>query len=303
MLKFQSFVAMIKIGSGSICRSSKSDTMTMDEFCGKWEQTRNGNWCWRPGERKIYLKDWHLFKLFPSYSDAYRIPEYFMDDWLNDWLCEAEVKNSDNFECGSDYKFCYWGSAGTETKLHTDVLKSNSWSGNVTGTKAWRLLSPKYSCSLEDSWGRCQYSSFEEVYAEKLPIQDFLQYQGEILFVPSGWYHEVRNVEDTLSINHNWIDSESLMASWKYLKKEYKLAASLIDDCKELTTKDEFEQLVQRNVLINCGMNYHTFYRMIKWNLLETERNQQKMYWVTRRRQASCAKQILDEVSRCISSP
>eukprot|EP00890_Picochlorum_soloecismus_P003954 jgi/Picsp_1/455/NSC_00453-R1_jmjc domain-containing protein 4-like len=283
--------------------SSKSEKMRMEEFCGKWELAKNGKYCWRPGATKLYLKDWHLFKLFPSYSDAYITPEYFMDDWLNDWLCKADVKNSSNFACDSDYKFCYWGAAGTETKLHTDVLKSNSWSGNVTGTKRWRLLSSKYSSILEDLWGRCKYSSFDEIHAEKLPIQDFLQYQGEIVFVPSGWYHEVQNIEDTLSINHNWIDSESLMASWKYLKKEYELATSLIDDCKELTTKDEFEQLVQRNVLINCGMNYHTFYCMIKWNLLETEGKQQTTSWVTRRRQASCARVIMDEVSQCFTNP
>lgn len=292
--------------SGLIRRSSKSDTITMDEFCDNWELCReSGEYCWRPDKTKLYLKDWHLCKSLSFNSDAYSTPEYFLDDWLNDWLCQADQADGGN----SDYKFCYWGPAGTETKLHTDVLKSNSWSGNVTGTKRWRMLSSKYSSILEDSWGRCKYSSFDEVHAEKLPIQDFIQYEGEIVFVPSNWYHEVQNIDDTLSINHNWIDSEGLMASWKYLKKEYELAASLIDDCKELTTKDEFEQLVQRNVLVNCGMNYHTFCSMIRWNLSETEGKQQMggkeqgTCWIMRRRQASCARLILDEVSRHISNP
>ena len=26
------------------------------------------------------------------------------------------------------------------------------------------------------------------------------------MFVPSGWYHEVYNMQDTISINHNWLN-------------------------------------------------------------------------------------------------
>ncbi|RZC08116.1 JmjC domain-containing protein 4 isoform A [Glycine soja] len=35
---------------------------------------------------------------------------------------------------------------------------------------------------------------------------------GEIIFVPSGWYHQFHNLEDTISINHNWFNAYNL--SW-----------------------------------------------------------------------------------------
>lgn len=37
-----------------------------------------------------------------------------------------------------------------------------------------------------------------------------IQEQDEIIFVPSGWYHQVHNLEDTISINHNWFNAYNL---------------------------------------------------------------------------------------------
>ena len=38
--------------------------------------------------------------------------------------------------------------------------------------------------------------------------------------MPSGWYHEVENLEPTLSINHNWTNGFGLLAMWTFLASE-----------------------------------------------------------------------------------
>lgn len=43
---------------------------------------------------------------------------------------------------------------GTCTPLHSDVLRSHSWSANVAGRKLWRLLPPWRSHLLLDRHGR-----------------------------------------------------------------------------------------------------------------------------------------------------
>lgn len=43
---------------------------------------------------------------------------------------------------------------GTWTPLHADVLRSYSWSTNVTGRKRWKLLPPQYTHLLYDRFGR-----------------------------------------------------------------------------------------------------------------------------------------------------
>ena len=83
---------------------------------------------------------------------------WFRDDWLNAFylvlqrhasqlrLCKACSSaihiNDENNDSGeqidvaqSDYRFTYVGLQGSRTLLHADVLRSNSWSANVAGTK------------------------------------------------------------------------------------------------------------------------------------------------------------------------
>ncbi len=55
---------------------------------------------------------------------------------------------------------------------------------------------------------------------------------GEAIFVPSGWHHTVENVEDTLSINHNWINGHNLHWGWDLLRRERADAAAAIEDCR-----------------------------------------------------------------------
>ncbi|PNW85229.1 hypothetical protein CHLRE_03g177007v5 [Chlamydomonas reinhardtii] len=50
----------------------------------------------------------------------------------------------------SDYRFCYLGPAGSWSPLHSDVLRSHSWSANVCGRKRWLLVPPQHTHLLYD---------------------------------------------------------------------------------------------------------------------------------------------------------
>ena len=54
---------------------------------------------------------------------------------------------------------------------------------------------------------------------------EVIQETGETIFVPSGWHHTVENLEDTLSINHNWLNGYNLKGSWEKLKRELLLSS------------------------------------------------------------------------------
>ncbi|CAI5524513.1 unnamed protein product [Closterium sp. Naga37s-1] len=87
---------------------------------------------------------------------------------------------------------------------------------------------------------------------------------GDAIFVPSNWLHQVTNLEDTISINHNWINATNLMHTWRLLKEDEQEARAAICDVEEMVkagqmTEREFQQLVQRNLMANSGMNYTSF--------------------------------------------
>ena len=52
------------------------------------------------------------------------------------------------------------------------------------------------------------------------PLLEFVQEENEVLFVPSGWWHQVLNEAPTLSINHNWINTANVRWSWEWLQRQ-----------------------------------------------------------------------------------
>lgn len=203
------------------------------------------------GMESLYCKDWHIAKEKLIALDSL---ELFMDDWFNwyyDWRYDED-----------DYRFLYMGGPKTYTCVHHDILCSYSWSVNLVGKKRWHLWPPS-DASLLTSTYVCHSSPASSLFPQsetvinateghydetKFPFvksaKRFIVEQGvgEVLFVPSGWYHMVENLSDdqrqsqshngvsttsstcssatssmTVSLNHNWFNGFSVYEVWKYL--------------------------------------------------------------------------------------
>eukprot|EP00884_Botryococcus_braunii_P006407 jgi/Botrbrau1/15768/Bobra.4_1s0130.2 len=125
--------------SGDSYGGSQRQEMALREYSSWWRRKKLGR-----ETNALYLKDWHFAHEFPHYK-AYDLPVYFCDDWLNYYYDARQGHSGDEGSregrlasiVTSDYRFVYLGPAGTWTPLHTDVLKSFSWSTNVCGRYAW----------------------------------------------------------------------------------------------------------------------------------------------------------------------
>jgi JmjC domain, hydroxylase len=174
-------------------------------------------------EASLYLKDWHLQAWLeahrPDILPLYTLPDIFPHDLLNSFLMR--------FTKG-DYRFVYWGPAGSHTALHSDVLNSFSWSYNVHGTKEWTFHVPDGP----------HHNMNDEVPTTRDTIQVVHQEAGDLMFVPSGWKHSVVNLKETLSINHNWVTTNNLDRVWDCIATELRavdteLESSWSIDCYE----------------------------------------------------------------------
>ncbi|ESR53117.1 JmjC domain-containing protein [Citrus sinensis] len=252
--------------------------MSLSEFVKNWLENsimENSNASTNEANDKsvLYLKDWHFAKEYPEYV-AYRTPLIFCDDWLNMYLDhyrlhkDPESYQKDNDMCCSDYRFVYMGAKGSWTPLHADVFRSYSWSANVCGKKKWLFLSPS-QCHLvfDRNLKGCVYNIFDDVSETDFPgfkktlWLECTQEQNEIIFVPSGWYHQVHNLEDTISINHNWFNGYNLSWVWDLLLRDYNEAKEYIEDIRDIC--DDFEGLCQRNLAANTGMNFYDFFSFL----------------------------------------
>lgn len=212
-----------------------------------------------------YLKDWHLLQ-FLSKQDIdsttlsspplplYSTPNIFERDILNRFL---ERCGSDGDE-GGDYKFVYWGPAGSRTSLHSDVLHSFSWSYNLVGMKKWIFHVPPSFCN------HTLRNNREEMKRYRFEV---IQHAGETIFVPSTWKHEVVNLVETLSINHNWITSANVDQAWICLQTEIAAIEEEVQAWGVIPT-DDFE--ARENMLRGCiGLDCTMFSLMVLLELVE----------------------------------
>uniref|UniRef100_A0A1B0CIC4 Jumonji domain-containing protein 4 n=2 Tax=Lutzomyia longipalpis TaxID=7200 RepID=A0A1B0CIC4_LUTLO len=216
--------------------------------------------CWEKGfkDDPLYLKDWHLRKELPNYQ-FYNVPEFFASDWLNETLCDEDQ---------DDYKFVYMGPKGT-TSFHCDVFSSFSWSTNIVGRKMWFFLPPGEELKLKDRYGNLPFSISQKVLEGK-NVKFFIvtQRPGEAVFVPSGWFHQVHNLNDTISINHNWFNGTQFKSIWKALESNLIQVQREIDDCRDM---DNFQEHCQLLLRTSFGMNIEDFLTIMQKIAQKTE--------------------------------
>jgi hypothetical protein len=101
----------------------------------------------------------------------------------------------------------FMGTQGGVTPLHRDA--GDVLNAHIIGRKSWTLFSPDQSAYLYPQNGGYQISDVNLAkpdyashplfrYARSL---DIVVESGEVLLLPSGWFHEVRSLAETLSVS------------------------------------------------------------------------------------------------------
>ncbi|XP_030334644.1 2-oxoglutarate and iron-dependent oxygenase JMJD4 isoform X3 [Strigops habroptila] len=171
--------------------SNPKEQLPFKEYIKYWKEYIKNDYCSSRG--CLYLKDWHLSRAFPE-QDVYTTPVYFSSDWLNEYWDAIAV---------DDYRFVYMGPKGSWTPFHADVFRSYSWSANICGRKKWLLYPAGQEEYLKDRYGNLPFDvtapglqdrSVYPHYNQSQPPVEIVQEAGEIVFIPSGWHHQVYNL-------------------------------------------------------------------------------------------------------------
>ncbi|NXE44133.1 JMJD4 protein, partial [Ptilorrhoa leucosticta] len=200
-------------------------------------------------------------RAFPE-QDVYTTPVYFSSDWLNEYWDAVAV---------DDYRFVYMGPKGSWTPFHADVFRSYSWSANVCGRKRWLLYPAGQEEFLKDCHGNLPFDvTAPELRDERIyprygrsqPPLEIIQESGEVVFVPSGWHHQVHNLEDTVSINHNWVNGCNVALMWSFLQDELAAVQREIGRWKDPADDRHLQcQLIMKSC---TGIDYKEFYHFLQ---------------------------------------
>lgn len=144
------------------------------------------------------------------------------------------------------------------TPFHADVLNSFSWSVNVHGQKKWILFPPGEEDNLRDTTGNTPFDVTDFLHNRK--YFTVIQNSGDALFVPSSWYHQVWNLVDTISVNHNWINGCNVQQMWNLIKNDLDNVKKEISDCEDMVDFIDHCQVMLKS---SCGMDFCQFFQFL----------------------------------------
>lgn len=198
--------------------------------------------CFESGDTTKYARFNDLF---------YQYPE-LMDDYDKKWFQKMKLKTG-----VGDLFNIFIGAGGTKTALHS-ACSVNLFT-QVYGEKKWTIIPPEYDSIVNPLVTRTQFFVTEldpENVNEKInPSYDYLQkYEcilkpGDMLYMPSCWWHQVTNLSASIGFAYRWFDpidtftgsivqSLCFLAStnpplWDYATKGKKFSKEILREVKK----------------------------------------------------------------------
>eukprot|EP01127_Copromyxa_protea_P005331 TRINITY_DN15276_c0_g1_i1.p1 TRINITY_DN15276_c0_g1~~TRINITY_DN15276_c0_g1_i1.p1 ORF type:complete len:521 (+),score=75.88 TRINITY_DN15276_c0_g1_i1:27-1565(+) len=199
--------------------------------CGSgWKMTIPGYMSYlknRTDPLSLYLFDRRYHKIAPEILQEYKIPDYFPEDIF----ALAGPKKR------PPYRWILIGPGGSTVPYHVDPQGTSAWNVVVKGKKRWGFYPPGHHPPAVGAYDPDYYNAPSGIKwllnvlpllpANQLPIE-CIQEEGDLLFVPSGWWHLVYNVNSNeegddglcIAMTHNYCSSHNFE----------RVAALLIDD-------------------------------------------------------------------------
>lgn len=170
-----------------------------------------------------YFRNKIFYDCFPSLkNDIEPLPEYLLPNWLGERYLVKEVGRVLNR--GAALEIYIGGAGGKFPVLHYDGAGTHAFLMQVFGKKEYVIYPPEQEPFLYPSPAKPNLSLLNDVenpdlgrfplFAKASPIKLILE-PGDMLFVPSHWWHTVRILTPSITLSANVLNA----SNWKELMK------------------------------------------------------------------------------------
>jgi len=178
-------------------------------------------------EMPLYLFDKSFAQCAPSLAAEYQVPAFFAPE--RDLFAQLPPGYR------PDHRWLIIGGTRSGSSWHVDPNATSAWNGVVRGTKKWVLCPPHapppgITASADGTtvtaplslfeWFRIFYPLLAERRGGRSGAREALVHEGELLFVPRGWWHAALNCEPTIAITQNYAPPCSAAHVLQYLSSK-----------------------------------------------------------------------------------
>ena len=174
-----------------------------------------------------YFRNRVLHELFPSLKqDIEPLPEYFLPNWLPESYLVNYVGQVLNR--GAAIEIYIGGKGGAFPVLHYDGAGTHAFLMQVYGRKQFIIYPPDQEPFLYPSPEKENFSminSIDKPDLERFPLfakadpTKFVLEPGELLFVPSHWWHTTKMLTASISISINTVNQSNWHESVNFVAK------------------------------------------------------------------------------------
>jgi hypothetical protein len=167
---------------------------------------------YKHGGATPYIQDWVVLDLHPELYGDIEVPEWF-DNW------ERPLKKTFTPRARYHDIVTLAGPAGATTFIHRDRRGTHAWLAQIVGRKKWTMFPPDQLPLVHNRNFEPGASPFVNIsdpdpdsfprFREATPVEFILQ-PGELLFVPSGWLHQVTSLDPTISVSGNFVNGSNI---------------------------------------------------------------------------------------------
>ena len=164
-----------------------------------------------------YFRNRILYDLFPALKeDIEPFPEYCQPNWLGDSYMVKRVR--DVLNRGAAIELYIGGKGGSFPVLHYDGAGTHAFLMQIYGRKQYVVYPPNQEPFLYASPERENLSlvnSVEKPDLERFPLfakavpTIFVLEPGELLFVPSHWWHTAKMLTSSITVSANVLNQSN----------------------------------------------------------------------------------------------
>lgn len=186
-------------------RSSKKASMKFKDYVS-YSQIQHD-------EDPLYIFDDKFGEVAPGLLKDYSVPHLFQEDWFD--VLQRDKR--------PPYRWLIIGPERSGASWHVDPALTSAWNTLLCGRKRWALYPPGRvplgvtvhvneddgDVSIDTPTSLQWWLDFYPLLADEEKPIECTQLPGETIYVPSGWWHCVLNLETTVAVTQNFVNSKN----------------------------------------------------------------------------------------------